>query len=100
MGNIYLLLSVSLAFWYFFYLRKVAEMGKHHAQRYCKQENLQFIAVARSSSKLKFTKKLGFHLQSHFDFEFSGDGESQYQGQIVLHGLKLVKVDVPPYRVS
>ncbi|MGJ8691193.1 MAG: DUF3301 domain-containing protein [Thalassotalea sp.] len=99
MGNIYILLFVLVIFWYFIYLRKVAEMGKYHAQQYCKQENLQFIDVARRSSKLRFNKQFGIHWLSDFDFEFSGDGESKYKAEIIMRGLKLENIDVPPYRV-
>lgn len=99
MENIYYLLFVSLIFWYFVYLRKVAEVGKRHAQNYCEQANLQFINVARRSSKLQFNKRYGIHWLTDFDFEFSGDGEASYQGQITLRGMKLENVDVPPYRV-
>ena len=99
MENIYYLLFVLLVFWYFVYLRKIAEMGNKHAQQYCEQANLQFIAVARRSSVLKFNKKYGIHWLSDFDFEFSGDGEASYQGTMILRGLKLENVTVPPYRV-
>lgn len=99
MENIYLLLFVLLVCWYLFYLRKVSEAGTRQAQQYCKKANLQFISVARRSSKLRFNKKLGIYWLSYFDFEFSGDGESQYQGVMILSGLKLTDLIVPPYRV-
>lgn len=100
MTNIYLLLGVALIFWYFIYLRKVAEVARVHAQKYCKKEKLQFISIARMSSKLKFNKKYGIYWLSQFDFEFSGDGESQYQGQLSLAGYKLEGMILPAYRVS
>ena len=61
MENIYLLLFVCLVFWYFIYLRKVAEKARYHAQQYCKKESLQFIAIARLSNRLNFTKQAGIH---------------------------------------
>lgn len=99
MENIYYLLIVSLVLWYLIYLRKLAEVGKKQAEHYCKEANLQFINVARRSSSLRFSKQHGIHWLSAFDFEFSGDGEASYQGELILRGLRLDNIIVPPYRV-
>ena len=100
MTNIYLLLAIFIICWYFIYLRKIAESARKHALAYCKKENLQYIAIARRSSRIRFSKQQGFYWLSIFDVEFSGDGESSYQGVMVLHGLKLVDVQLPAYRIN
>jgi hypothetical protein len=100
MENIYYLLFFCLICWYFIYLRKLAEVGRKQAQSYCKQNNLQYIAIARRSSKLSFTKEHGLAWLSIFDFEFSGDGESNNHGVLTLTGLKLKDVVLPPYRID
>ena len=100
MENIYYLLFFFLLCWYFIYLRQVSEAAKKHFNLYCKETGLQVIALARRSSRLKFSKKHGLCIYSVFDFEFSGDGESSNQGTLALYGLKLEKVDLPAYRVS
>mgnify|MGYP000032360508 FL=1 len=99
MENIYYLLVICLICWYFIYLRKVSEAARKHANRYCDQSQLQFIAIARRSSRLKFSKQYGLVWFSLFDIEFSGDGESSNHATLSLFGLKLDNVDVPPYRV-
>lgn len=99
MENIYLLLIVCLVFWYFIYLRKVAETASYHAQKYCEKEDLQFISIARISNRLNFTKRAGLFWLTKFEFEFSGDGMSQYQGIITLEGYKLRDIFLPPYRI-
>lgn len=99
MENIYLLLFICLICWYFFYLRKVSEVALQHVNRYCEKEQLQFIAIARRSSRFKFNKKEGFYLFTLFDFEFSGDGESSYEGSLSMKALKLYRVELPAYRV-
>ena len=99
MENIYYLLLVSLCCWYFIYLRKISEIGAKHAEKYCHQSNLQFLSIARKSSRLHINKRYGIHWLSMFDFEFSGDGETKYQGELTLRGLKLENVNVPPYRI-
>lgn len=99
MENIYYLLFISLLLWYFIYLRKLAEVAKQQAQYYCKKENLQFMAIARRSSRLRFSKQDGIHWLSVFDFEFSSDGEASYKGELILRGLKLGDLTIPPYRI-
>lgn len=100
MENIYYLLFFCLLCWYFIYLRQVSEAAKRHLNSYCKQAGLQVIALARRSSRIKFSKKYGLCIYSIFDFDFSGDGESSNQGTLTLHGLKLENVELPAYRVS
>ena len=99
MENSYYWLFVCLIFWYFIYLRKVSEAARVHAKKYCEQSQLQFIAIARQSSRLTLNKKHGLVWLSLFDVEFSGDGESSNNAILSLYGLKLGSVDVPPYRV-
>lgn len=99
MENIYYLLVFFLFCWYFAYLRKVSEASRRHASNYCKDSGLQFIALARKSTRLTFTKKHGLIFKSIFDVEFSGDGESSSQGELYLVGLKLDKVVLPAYKI-
>ncbi|NQY36770.1 MAG: DUF3301 domain-containing protein [Alteromonadaceae bacterium] len=99
MENIYYIIIVCLIFWYFVYLRKVSEFARSHANKYCTKGNLQFLSIARRSSRLSFSKRQGFFWLSIFDFEFSGDGESQYQGVLILKGYKLDDINIPAYRI-
>jgi len=100
MENIYYLLLIAVVFWYFIYLRKVSEAARAHAKQYCEKSQLQFIAIARRSSRLTFNKKYGLVWFTVFDVEFSGDGESSNKAALSLYGLKLGSVDIPPYRVN
>ncbi|MCW8834247.1 MAG: DUF3301 domain-containing protein [Colwellia sp.] len=99
MENIYYLLLFCLICWYFIYLRKIAEAARKHAKHYCDQNSLQFIAIARRSSRLTFTKRHGLNWLSLFDIEFSGDGESSNNATLTLYGLALENIEIPPYRV-
>ena len=100
MENIYYLLIFCLCCWYFVYLRKVSEAAQRHVHRYCKEAGLQFISLARRSSRVKLTKQHGLCIYSVYDFDFSGDGESNNQGNLTLFGLKLEQVNLPAYRVN
>ena len=99
MENIYILLLILLFFWYFISLRKIAESARENAIKFCHKENIQFISIARISSKPRFNKRSGPHWLSHFEFEFSGDGQSSYCGNITLRGQKLENITTPPYRI-
>lgn len=99
MQDIYFLLIVFLICWYFVFLRKLAERAKLIAQQHCKQQNLQFLEIARTSSKLRFSKRDGLHWLSVFEFDFSGDGESKYTGKLILRNSRLENVDLPAYRI-
>ena len=99
MENIYYLLIAFLVCWYFIYLRQISEAARVHAVKYCKKEHLQFIAIARRFTRPAFNKKEGIFMKSTFDFEFSGDGESSYQGALLLRGIKLDSVELPAYRI-
>jgi len=100
MENVYILLIIGIIVWYFVHMRKVAESAKRFAVQHCQKEQLQLIAIARLSNKLRFTKRLGFYFETEYIFEFSGDGHSKYQGTITLAGYKLKSIDTPAYRIS
>ena len=100
MENIYYLLGLFLLCWYFIYLRQVSEVAKKYLDRHCEHASLQFITLARRSSRWKLSKRYGLCLYSIFDFEFSGDGESNNEGTITLYGLKLDNINLPVYRVN
>lgn len=100
MENIYLLLIASLFIWFFWSLRKIEEMAVKHANHYCEQQQLQFIALARLGVRFRFNKRLGPHLLTNFALEFSSDGESSYTGELTMKGLKLDRVELPPYRLN
>jgi len=99
MENIYYLLIVCLIFGYFIYLRKVSEYARNHINNYCNTEGLQFISLARKSSRLSFNKQYGPHWISVFEFEFSGDGESSYLGEMTLRNYKVDAINMPAYKI-
>ena len=99
MENIYFLLFICLILWYFAAMRKIAERARALSKQYCEQQNLQFIAIARTSTAIKFTKKHGLHAKTQYEFEFSGDGESSYKGTLIMIGNKADSFDLPVYKL-
>ena len=99
LGDIYILLSLCSVIWYFWYLRNVAETARKLTEQYCEQHKLQYIAIARSKTRLSASKRLGVFIKSEFEFEFSGDGESSYTGILTMNGQKAAGFELPPYKV-
>jgi len=82
----------------FWRLRSIAEHMVEYANQYCNKHGLQYISLARTSSKFTAYKgKLDWQLR--YQLEFSSDGESGYLGTIVCHGKHVIQVDLPVYRV-
>lgn len=100
MTEIYIALAGFLVIWYLFFLRKVAETARRFASKHCKEQNLQFISIARAGSNWAMNKRQGLHLISTFEFEFSGDNLSSYVGTVQMRGNRLEKIELPPFSIS
>jgi hypothetical protein len=97
--DLILLITIFLAVAIFWRFRGISEAVKVHLDNYCEQRQLQLISVARHKTRVSSYKgKLDF--QSVYNFEFSGNGEDSYQGQVTMIGLRMVNVDLPAYRVE
>ena len=87
---------VALQFWR---IRAISEQAKHYLTRYCEQHGLQLISIARS--KTRFTRIEGkIDWYNEFTFEFSSTGEDRYQGELSMSGLRVLKTDLPAYRIN
>ncbi len=92
------LLCVALVIVLFWQGRRQAEYARRYAQQYCKQNQLQFLDIAWKRGRIA---KIGRHIGwlSDYEFAFSSDGESRYEGNISLINLRLRDVSTPPYRL-
>lgn len=62
-------------------------------RRYCQHHDLQLLSLARHRRELAHNP---LRLLTHYQFEFSSDGESHYHGTLKMQGLHIVGVDLPP----
>lgn len=97
--DIWVGLGLFIIGWHFYHQRKIAELARDHAAKYCEQNNLQFISIAKIKARLKSQPHRGLIWCNEYQFEFSGDGESAYQGHLTMHGTRLESVDLPVYRI-
>ncbi|MEL0660970.1 DUF3301 domain-containing protein [Psychromonas arctica] len=77
-------------------LRQQSELAKKMIEQHCNKLELQLLSFARS----RFNYKLGSDfLQASFVFEFSSDGDNNYQGTLTLNGLVKPRFQLPAYRL-
>lgn len=82
----------------FWRLRSIAESTLQFAKRYCKNNNLQYISLARIKTQITFRKgKVNWLLI--YQLDFSSDGETSYQGYIECIGKQIQKIDLPAYKI-
>ncbi|MBW3760790.1 DUF3301 domain-containing protein [Aeromonas jandaei] len=93
MLGILALMAIAGAFWL---QRRQAELAWLYMRRYCQHHDLQLLSLARSRREVA-GKPL--RLLTHYQFEFSSDGESHYQGTLKMQGLHVIGVELPPHRI-
>ncbi|MEG3754308.1 DUF3301 domain-containing protein [Psychromonas arctica] len=77
-------------------LRQQSELAKKLTEVHCHKLGLQLLSFSRS--RFNFTLGSDF-LQASFVFEFSSDGDNNYQGGLTLNGLIKPRFQLPAYRV-
>lgn len=97
--DILLLMIIAVVGVQFWRIRAISEQANQYLQRYCENNDLQLINVARSKTRLAINKgKLDWH--NEFDFEFSSTGEDSYQGRLIMSGLMVLTTELPAYRIN
>ncbi|GLR70843.1 DUF3301 domain-containing protein [Agaribacter marinus] len=90
-----ILIPVCIQFWR---IRGIAEYAVAYSKQYCERENLQYISLARTSTKLGIHRgKLDW--KNSYELAFSSDGETAYIGTVKTVGKKVIEVNLPVYRV-
>ena len=96
MWDLFFILGMVLLGTTFWKLRQQSEFAKSMIEQHCKKLELQMLSIARSHFNLKLGSDF---LQASFVFEFSSDGENNYQGKLTLNGLAKPRFQLPAYRV-
>ena len=96
--DILFLLGMIVIIAQFWRIRAITEAANVYVNKYCDLQNLQFISIARSRTRIGIVRGKP-DWKTQFTFEFSGNGEDKYQGVVEMEGLKEVSTVVPPYRM-
>jgi hypothetical protein len=99
MGSVLLLLLISSICYLFWLQRKQDERAIMLARQLCQQQQLQLLDCGRSGHSFK---KINGRLRfiTAYQVDFSGDGESRYQAELLLSGMRLAAFNLPTYRIN
>ncbi|RUO79498.1 DUF3301 domain-containing protein [Pseudidiomarina taiwanensis] len=89
------LVGLTALLWQF---KKQQERALLLIQQYCRKHQLQYLDIARESSRLRTHGRL-FGLWSCYRFGFSSDTEHRYEGELEMLNLRLITIKTPPYRL-
>ncbi|MCC2618154.1 DUF3301 domain-containing protein [Aestuariibacter halophilus] len=99
LSDVVVLLILALVIGQFWRIRAITEAANRYMRHYCEQHSLQFIALARHKTRLRvYQGRLTWY--NEFLFDFSGNGEDASQGTLVMLGNKVLRTDLPAYRIS
>ena len=94
-----ILLAITVIAIQFWRLRGIAEYSIEYAKRYCENNGLQYMSLARKRTRI--TGKYGkLDWEVEYDFEFSSNGEDAYLGTIISVGKHIVSTELPVYKVQ
>tara|TARA_R110002126_G_scaffold33382_28_gene104568 strand:- start:6800 stop:7096 length:297 start_codon:yes stop_codon:yes gene_type:complete len=98
MGSVLLLLLISTICYVFWLQRKQDERALMLARQLCQQQNLQLLDCGRAGHNFqKIQSRLRFI--TRYQVDFSGDGESRYQAELLLNGMRLAAFNLPAHRI-
>lgn len=100
LGTVWLGMIFFCIGWHFYYQRKLAEIARRRVHKYCEEQGIQFLSIAKIQSRLVMDPQQGLRWKNLYGFEFSGDGESKYDGTVTMLGNKIKSIDTPVYRVN
>lgn len=99
MGSVLLLLFIGSICYLFWMQRKQDERALLVARQLCQQQQLQLLDCGRNSHGFRnINGKLRFITE--YKVDFSGDGESRYQAELLLSGMRLAAFNLPAYRIN
>lgn len=98
MGSVLLLMVLAGICYGFWLQRKQDERARMLARQLCQQQQLQLLDCGRNGHSLK---KLNGNLRwvTSYQVDFSGDGQSRYQAELLLKGMRLAQFTLPPHRI-
>jgi hypothetical protein len=98
MSSIAVLLALMLVAYLFLLQRRQDERAIALARQLCQQQQVQYLDCARDGHRwVKRPRHSGF--STLYLVDFSGDGESRYQAELWLKGLRLADFVLPPFRI-
>ncbi|MFT5276748.1 MAG: hypothetical protein ACI97K_001691 [Glaciecola sp.] len=99
LGSLVILIAISLIAFQFWRLRGISEFSIKYANNYCKQQNLQFLSLARRATRISaYRGKLDWKIV--YQLEFSSSGEEAYIGTMTSFGSNVIEMNLPAYKIN
>jgi hypothetical protein len=99
LGSLVILLSICWVGFQYWRLRGIAEFSIQYANQYCEQHNLQFLSLARRSTRISaYRGKLDWKVV--YQLEFSSSGSDAYIGTMTSFGNKVIEMNLPAYKIN
>ncbi len=92
----WLLAGLGLVAWGWYSSARVKEVAVRVARRACERNRQQLLdeTVALKRIRLQRDRSGRIRFLRHYGFEFSGDGEQRFRGEIALLGLRVVSTNL------
>lgn len=98
MSSVAVLLLLMMVAYLFWQQRRQDERAVALARQLCQQQQVQYLDCARDGHKwVQLHDRRGW--RTLYLVDFSGDGESRYQAELWLKGLRLADFKLPPFRI-
>lgn len=88
--------------WFWWDSRGAAEQAILAARRSCDQHGVVFLndTVGWKKIRLKRNRQGRVQIQRFYFFEFASDMQQQYQGEVIMLGRQVNKVNLDVYRIG
>jgi hypothetical protein len=99
LGPLVILLVIGLIAFQFWRLRGISEFSIKYANKYCEQQNLQFLSLARRATRISsYRGKIDWKIV--YQLEFSSNGEDAYVGTMTSFGSNVIEMNLPAYKIT
>lgn len=99
LANILILAIIIAIGFQFWRLRGISEAVIPLIKQYCEKEQLQFLALARTKTRLGSHRgKIDWRIT--YNLHFSSDGENEYIGTIQTIGRRITSIDLPVFKIN
>ena len=91
------ILSLVVLLWW--NVQSIRQIALRHARRRCKELELQFLDGSVAINFTGFHRTTSGRLGPRFRcrFEFSATGDDRYQGEVLMLGMRVLEIRIPPH---
>lgn len=94
-----MLFLAGFALWRHF---EISQRAYQAAKAYTQRNDVLLLdeTIVLSRLRLRFSKRLFFYIERHYDFEFATLGDVRYRGFVTLHGPHVGHIFLQPFKAE